>query len=106
MLITPYLALAPRFVPKITHKFVTLGLDAVTCIFWFAGFIALAAYRGDLDPCTGRVCDSISAGAAFGAFEWYVLATLVSPCWRIPRSLYRLGENDLANQFALFFFAI
>ncbi|KAL9047419.1 MAG: hypothetical protein Q9214_000010 [Letrouitia sp. 1 TL-2023] len=95
MLVTPYLALAPRFFPKITHKFVTLAVDAVTCIFWFAGFIALAAYRGDLGICTGRVCDSITASAVFGAFEWYVLSSTRSPCCRHPHSLHCLGENGL-----------
>ncbi|KAI4158861.1 MAG: hypothetical protein LQ342_007038 [Letrouitia transgressa] len=87
MLVTPYLALAPRFFPKITHKFVTLGVDAVTCIFWFAGFIALAAYRGDLGLCTGRVCDCLNAGAVFGAFEWVLFtATTVLAALHVWRT--------------------
>ncbi|KAL9614379.1 MAG: hypothetical protein Q9167_001108 [Letrouitia subvulpina] len=88
MLVTPYLALAPRFVPKITHKFVTLGMNAVTCIFWFAGFIALAAYRGDLGgSCTATVCDCITAAAVFGAFEWLLFtATTVLAALHVWRT--------------------
>lgn len=65
-----YLGLAPLLAPQFAHKFAILALDAVTMIFWFAGFIALSVYRGDLDICYGRICDTISAACAFGAFEW------------------------------------
>ena len=71
MVVVLYLGLGPMLASSLTHKFATLALDALTMLFWFAGFIALAAWRGDtLDGCSGRVCDTISAAAAFGAFEW------------------------------------
>lgn len=71
MLVLLYLGLAPLLFSQFTHKFATLGLDAVTMIFWFAGFIALSVYRGDQHDCDGfRVCDVITAACVFGAFEW------------------------------------
>ncbi len=42
LLILIYLALAPRFFSAFAHPMAMLGLDALTMLFWFAGFIALA----------------------------------------------------------------
>ena len=65
-----------------------LGLDALTMLFWFAGFIALAVFDRDLhdvDVITyfgneyrgcdflGNLCGTITAAVVFGAFEWYVV---------------------------------
>lgn len=62
-----------------------LALDALTMLFWFAGFIALAVfhhraeevYFGDdvgdyYKACSlaGGICGEIEAAAVFGAFEW------------------------------------
>ncbi|KAL8991608.1 MAG: hypothetical protein Q9177_000011 [Variospora cf. flavescens] len=67
----PYLALGPRFLPSsFNNKVIHLTLDALTAIFWFAGFIALAAWYGDHDYCLGRACGVIVATCVFGAFEW------------------------------------
>jgi hypothetical protein len=38
-------------------------------LFWFGGFIALAAFLGDRF-CVGRVCNAAKAATAFAAFEW------------------------------------
>lgn len=72
LLVLPYLALAPSFFERFANKFAILALDAVTMLFWFSGFIALAVYRNDdLEFCHGvRVCNTITAAAVFGAFEW------------------------------------
>ncbi|EMF15261.1 uncharacterized protein SEPMUDRAFT_37829 [Sphaerulina musiva SO2202] len=66
-----YLILVPMLFANtvLHHKFAILGLEAVTMLFWFAGFIALAVFlpgRG----CTGTVCGSARAACVFGAFSW------------------------------------
>ncbi|KAI4208132.1 MAG: hypothetical protein LQ348_000332 [Seirophora lacunosa] len=69
----PYLALGPRFLPASANKKVIhLAVDALTALFWFAGFIALAAWYGGNDGCTLTVCQVVVATCVFGAFEWYV----------------------------------
>ncbi|KAL6718543.1 hypothetical protein ACLMJK_004635 [Lecanora helva] len=83
-----YLGLAPRFFPSLAHPFAILGLDAVTMIFWFAGFIALAVFDNDIHDdlnyefgssrrgCgyIGNFCGIITAAVVFGAFEWVLFA--------------------------------
>lgn len=57
--------------PSIANKWILLGLEALTMLFWFAGFIALAVYISEDTFCGGgRVCNTMKAAAAFGAFEW------------------------------------
>jgi hypothetical protein len=70
-----YLIVVPwRFSETIAHhKFAILGVEAVTMIFWFAGFIALAVFLTGR-TCYGQVCNSARATAVFGAFEWCVCA--------------------------------
>ena len=65
-----YLALTPRFFPSIAHKYAILGLDFVTMIFWFAGWIALAVYKENLLLCGGNICHVMTAAIVFGALEW------------------------------------
>jgi hypothetical protein len=68
-----YLILAPLRFPALAHKYAILGIDAVTMIFWFAGFIAFAVYIGDWG-CSSRsgFCRVSEAAVVFAAFEWYV----------------------------------
>lgn len=54
---------------KLHHAFVILGVEMVTMIFWFAGFIAVAVFIHDRG-CFGTVCSAAKAAAVFGAFEW------------------------------------
>ena len=72
LLVLPYLALAPTFFERFANKFAILALDALTMLFWFSGFIALAVYRDDfVGGCHGfRVCKTVTAAIVFGAFEW------------------------------------
>lgn len=85
LLVLIYLALAPRFFSAFAHPMAMLGLDALTMLFWFAGFIALAVlhhqfegvYLGDgfgdaYHGCAlaGGLCGEIEAAAVFGALEW------------------------------------
>lgn len=67
-----YLILSPWKFPTAAHKFGILAAEALTMLFWFAGFIALAVFLTDR-VCVGRVCDSAKAATVFAAFEWYVL---------------------------------
>ena len=57
--------------PRVAHKYAILALDAVTMLFWFAGFIALAAFVSELSLCLGNVCHSAQAAVVFSAFTWY-----------------------------------
>jgi len=77
-LAVPYLVLSPIYFPAAAHKYALIAVDAVTMIFWFAGFIALAAELPSPKLCTGHVCDSMQAVTVFGAFEWLLfVATTV-----------------------------
>jgi len=64
-----YLILAPWRFPAAAHKFGILAAEALTMLFWFAGFVALAAFLGNR-VCFGNVCNTAKAAAAFAAFEW------------------------------------
>ena len=57
--------------PRIAHKYAIVALDAVTMLFWFAGFIALAVFVTELSLCFGNVCHTAQAAIVFGAFTWY-----------------------------------
>lgn len=69
-LVVPYLTLAPRFYPAAVHKFAVLAVEAITMIFWFAGFIAGAVFVTDFAFCNGRPCSSARASVVFAAFQW------------------------------------
>ncbi|KAK3660852.1 hypothetical protein LTR56_000610 [Elasticomyces elasticus] len=70
-----YLILVPwRFSEtKLHHKFAILGMEVLTMLFWFAGFVALAVFLSDR-VCFGHVCSAAKASAVFGAFEWLLFA--------------------------------
>ncbi|EEP79237.1 conserved hypothetical protein [Uncinocarpus reesii 1704] len=78
-IVVPYMILAPMFFPIAAHLYAIIAVDAVTMIFWFAGFIALAARIPTNSDCNGNpICGSYKAATAFGAFEWALfVATLV-----------------------------
>ena len=79
LLALAYLIIVPwRFSETMAHhKFAILGVEAVTMLFWFAGFIALAVFLSDR-TCLGRVCSAAKAGAAMGGLEWWVAAVFMS----------------------------
>ena len=83
MLALIYLGLAPRFFSSFAHVHAILALDALTMLFWFAGFIALAVLYHDIVNVAnfeffagcgalGDYCGVSEAAVVFGAFEWYV----------------------------------
>ncbi len=65
-----YLELTPRLAPSLAHKFAVAAVDGLTALFWFAGFIALAAMVGGPDCGGARFCEVLEAAIAFGAFLW------------------------------------
>ena len=73
LVVVAYQVIVPRFAEKLAHKFVILAIDALTMLFWFAGFIALAV---DVRFVTGPTTDwykAAQATVAFAAFSWYEL---------------------------------
>jgi len=73
LLALAYLIIAPARFATAAHKYGILAAEAVTMIFWFAGFIALAAFLSDR-VCFGSVCSAAKAATAFAAFEWLFFA--------------------------------
>lgn len=65
--------------PAFGHKWALVALDALTMVFWFAAFIAIAAVQGSIYYYYGSRARSVSiALAIFGAFEWLLfVATTV-----------------------------
>jgi len=70
-----YLIVVPmRFAEtKANHAYVVAGVEGLTMIFWFAGFLALAVWLGNR-VCFGHVCSAAKAATAFGAFAWVAFA--------------------------------
>jgi len=66
-----YLGLAPMFFAAAAHKFGILAAEALTMLFWFAGFIAMAVWLTDR-LCYGSICNAAKAATVFAAFEWSV----------------------------------
>ncbi|RAL07322.1 MARVEL domain-containing protein [Aspergillus homomorphus CBS 101889] len=84
---TPYLALSPMYSPRIAHIFIMLAVEAVTMIFWFAGFIALSVYLPPSEFCHWSRCRALQAATVFGAFEWALfVATTVVATFEMMRS--------------------
>ncbi|KAI5787156.1 membrane-associating domain-containing protein [Geopyxis carbonaria] len=98
-LVLAYLLLTPMFYPDLHNRWAVVGLESITMIFWFAGFVAMA---NSIDHviCIGTGCrltSSAKAAAVFGAFQWIAWATSLG---LIIHALiqYRKGENaDAGN---------
>jgi len=73
ILAIPAVVLGPKFMPRIANKFVVLAIEALTMLYWLAGFIAMAVFLSDR-ICFGTVCSVAKAGTAIAAFEWVVFA--------------------------------
>lgn len=66
----PYLLLAPIYLPNLAHRLIVAGVDLITMIFWFAGFIALAVFLRHSGGCQASICSTLQAATVFGALEW------------------------------------
>lgn len=65
-----YLEVTPRFAAQVSHPYAHLAFEVLNLLFYFAGFIALAAFLGKLLFCRGSVCAAARADAVFAAFSW------------------------------------
>ncbi|RDL41715.1 Uncharacterized protein BP5553_01694 [Venustampulla echinocandica] len=96
-----YLVLAPMRFQAAAHKYAILAAEAVTMIFWFAGFIALAVLLGDI-RCGrwGGVCRASQAATVFGAFEWllFTATTVAAALHAFGLGSSRTKQHDPAIQ--------
>ena len=78
LLAVAYLVIAPSRFPQLAHKYAIAAVEAITMIFWFAGWVAVATLWGDAHcGSAGGPCGAGTAAIVFGAFIWYVLKPLV-----------------------------
>lgn len=94
-----YLIIVPwRFSETVAHhKFAILGVEAVTMIFWFAGFIALAVFLSDR-VCFGSVCSAAKAADVFAAFSWVLFAvTTAMAVMHVMRTRNRAADSNKAD---------
>jgi hypothetical protein len=73
---------------KANHHYGALALDALTMIFWFAGFIALAVwtnrtFNGSGFRFRGREYNVAVAASVFAAFEWCVYSSRSGSAMRL-----------------------
>jgi len=101
-----YLILTPTHYPTIAHKYGILAAEALTMIFWFAGFIALAVLLTDVG-CTARhgwsVCKASIAADVFAAFEWLLFAatTIMAALYGWRTRSEGTGHHDPAMEVAV-----
>ncbi|KAK6341933.1 hypothetical protein TWF730_001417 [Orbilia blumenaviensis] len=88
-----YILITPRFLPRLHDKWILLAVEALATLFWFSGFVAVAAYVGDHSiTCPESVCGSIKATIAFSCFEWLAwVASLVLVCLSIFKGRSMMG---------------
>ncbi|KAF2121641.1 marvel domain-containing protein [Lophiotrema nucula] len=94
LLAVAYLVLTPTRFPQAAHKYAIAGVEALTMIFWFAAWVAVASLWGDLHcgPYGGR-CGAGTAAIVFGAIIWLTfVATTVLSALHIRRT----ARNDTA----------
>ncbi|CAI6274463.1 unnamed protein product [Periconia digitata] len=76
-----YLVLTPSRFPAAAHKYAILGVEALTMIFWFAAWVAVASLWGKIRcGSQGGVCGAGTAAIVFSAFIWlaFVATTVVA----------------------------
>ncbi|TKA80805.1 hypothetical protein B0A55_01605 [Friedmanniomyces simplex] len=94
-----YLILVPwRFSDtRAHHKFAILGMETLTMLFWFAGFVALSVFLSDR-VCFGHVCSAAKAAAVFAAFEWLLFAgTTAMAVLHVLRTRGRMSNGGKAD---------
>lgn len=73
LLAVAYLVLSPTYYAAAAHKYAICAVEAVTMIFWFAAWVAVAALWGDIGcGSRGGVCGAGTAAIVFGAIIWYI----------------------------------
>jgi len=98
LLALAYLIIAPARFAYAAHKFGILAVEALTAIFWFAGWIALASLLGDMGAGTWRVKRVAEAAVVFAAIEWLLFtATMIMATLHVWRTRHeRSGKHDPA----------
>lgn len=76
LLVLGYLVASTFFLAHGHQGLVTLTLVGITCLFWFAGSIAMADFIGVPDCDGNNFCQSAQAGVAFGFFIWAIFTAL------------------------------
>jgi hypothetical protein len=70
--------LAPTRFPALAHKYAIAAIEAITMIFWFAAWVAVAALWGDVHcGSQRRHCGAGTAAIVLGAIVWYVGSLLL-----------------------------
>jgi len=64
-----YLSLTSWKLERFAHPWIVCGVESLTMLFWFAGFIAAAVFLSDLITCAGHACSAARAATVFAAFE-------------------------------------
>ena len=94
LLAVAYLVLTPTRYPRAAHIFAIAGVEALTMLFWFAAWIAVAALWGDWwVGWHGGVWGAGVAAIVFGAFIWlaFVVTTIIAAL-----HVRRSSRNDTA----------
>ncbi|KAF1955949.1 hypothetical protein CC80DRAFT_594109 [Byssothecium circinans] len=81
LLAVAYLVLTPSRFPAAAHKFAIAGVEALTMIFWFAAWVAVASLWGDIHcGSRGGWCGAGTAAIVFSAFIWlaFVATTIIA----------------------------
>ncbi|KAF2682246.1 hypothetical protein K458DRAFT_391271 [Lentithecium fluviatile CBS 122367] len=95
LLAVAYLVLTPTRFPQFAHKFAIAGVEALTMLFWFAAWVAVAALWGDWwEPARhGSIWGSGVAAIVFGCFIWiaFVITTVIAAL-----HIRRTSRNDNA----------
>jgi len=77
LLVLLYVGVSPLYYTRVFHRLVSLVLEGITTIFWFAGAIAFAAEWG-APHCGGNTyCGTVEAAIAFAFFLWILFTVLL-----------------------------
>lgn len=66
--------LPPRLTGTASHPFASLALELLNTLFYFAGFIAMAAFMARLEFCRGAICAAAKAATVAGAASFVLWA--------------------------------
>ncbi|KAK8199981.1 uncharacterized protein BKA78DRAFT_291546 [Phyllosticta capitalensis] len=81
ILVLAYLIIAPWKVPVAANKYAILAVEALTMLFWFAGFIAIAVWLDNrCEGCNGVCCVRVLLG--------HGKKTVESPLTRAYRAVF------------------
>jgi hypothetical protein len=81
-----------------SHPYAHFALELLNTIFYFAGFIALAAFLSKLLFCRGSVCAAARADAVVAAFGWLLWAASTTI---LALHMLRKGGADSEDKVAM-----